>query len=52
MSKDILIRSVPTQVRDWIDDQRKSRNLSQQELVMEILQSARVKEVPLFEYAV
>ena len=52
MSNDILIRSVPSPVRDWIDDQRKSRNLTQRELVIEILQSARVKEVPLFEYAV
>jgi len=52
MSNDILIRSVPSPVRDWIDEQRKSRKLSQQELVMEILQSVRVKEVPLFEHAV
>jgi DNA (cytosine-5)-methyltransferase 1 len=51
MSNDILIRSVPTPVRDWIDNQRQPRNLSQREFVIEILETARVKEEPLFEYA-
>ena len=50
MSNDILIRAVPAPVRDWIDGQRRHRNLSQREVVMEILESARVKEVSLFEY--
>ena len=50
MSSDILIRSVPISVRDWIADQRRYRNLSQREVVMEILESARVREAPLFEY--
>ena len=52
MSSDILIRSVPPPVRQWIEDQRRSRNLSQRELVIEVLDSVRskVSEEPLFEY--
>jgi len=50
MSSDILIRSIPAPIRDWIDDQRRSRNLTQREAVIEILELARVKEMSLFEY--
>lgn len=51
MSNNILIRSIPPPVKDWIDSQRQPRNLSQREFVIEVLESARVKESPLFEYA-
>jgi len=58
MTKDILVRSVPGPLIDWIDAQRAARNLTQNEAILEALEMARSEgsglllRESLFEYAV
>jgi DNA (cytosine-5)-methyltransferase 1 len=49
MSKQILIRNVPEHVAAWIDRSRASQRLTQQEFVLEVLQTAATSDtMPLF----
>ena len=47
MPKQILVRNVPERVRTWIERQRKQTGLSQQEVVLGILNSATKAQLDL-----
>lgn len=40
MTKDLLVRNVPKHLQQWIDSQRQQQQMSQQEFVLSLLQSA------------
>lgn len=40
MKKDLLVRDVPSDLREWIDSQRQQHQMSQQEFVLSLLQRA------------
>lgn len=47
MTKQLLIRNVPEQVCTWIDSQRSLNKMSQQEVVLSVLDRAVVAEMEL-----
>ncbi len=40
MTKDLLVRNVPSDLRKWIDSQRQQHQMSQQEFVLSLLRTA------------
>lgn len=40
MTKDLLVRNVPKRLQHWIDSQLQERQMSQQEFVLSLLQTA------------
>ena len=50
MSNNVLIRNLPTELRDWISDQREQMRMSQQEFLLKMLKGISNKEqLNLFE---
>jgi DNA (cytosine-5)-methyltransferase 1 len=47
MSKQLLVRNVPPDTRSWIDQQRSRHNMSQQEVVLSILDKAVQADIEL-----
>jgi hypothetical protein len=40
MTKDLLVRNVPKDLREWIDRKRQQQQMSQQEFVLSLLERA------------
>jgi len=47
MSKQLLVRNVPDQIRTWIDTRRAQHNMTQQEVVLSILDQAVESDIEL-----
>ncbi len=41
MSNEILVRNIPTEMKDWIENERNEYNMSQQEFVLSVLKDAQ-----------
>jgi DNA (cytosine-5)-methyltransferase 1 len=46
MPKDILVRNIPSGVRNWIDNERQQNQMSQQEFILSVLQEAQAVYQP------
>lgn len=53
MPKQLLVRNLPEDVGDWIEEERKQFNMSQQEFILSVLNkvhsSAQEQQLPIFE---
>jgi len=41
MGDNILVRNIPSELRNWIDDERQQNKMSQQEFVLSVLREAQ-----------